>query len=127
MMDQNAPIRKKSHRLSPVLLSYAKLMRASSVPAERILWKCLCGRKLCGLKFRRQVPIGKYIADFYCAEQRLILELDGPSHDGRERYDMERNEWLGARELSVLRFGNAQVHEDLEGVLTTIAEACGAL
>jgi very-short-patch-repair endonuclease len=124
MAEEEAQAAERNHRLSPVLLSYAKLMRASSVPAEQILWQCLRGRKFFGLKFRRQVPIGKYIADFYCAEKHLIVELDGASHDGRERYDLDRDDWLNSRELSVLRFGNAQVYEDLEGVLHAIAQAC---
>src|SRR4051812_19228715 len=96
MGDQKASPRQKNHRLSPALLSFAKLMRSSAVPAERILWECLRGRKLCGLKFRRQVPIGKYIADFYCAEQRLIIETDGTSHAMRQEHDLERDEWLNS-------------------------------
>lgn len=91
------------------------------------MWAALRGRRLDGLKFRRQHPIGRYYADFACIEAGLVVELDGLSHEGeavelrdqlRER-DVEAAGWL------VLRFTNRQVLDDLPGVLSAIRAAAG--
>jgi very-short-patch-repair endonuclease len=100
-------------------------MRHDAVPAEQKLWHFLRNRQLCGLKFRRQVPISNYIADFYCASAGVILEIDGASHIGRERYDDLRTEWLEGRSYRIIRFGNADVYENIEGVLIAVAASCG--
>ena len=100
-------------------------MRTNGAAAERILWWCLRDRRLDGLKFRRQVPIGRYIADFYCAEHRLIVELDGISHEDRADYDDDRTEWLTTRGYRVLRFHNEDVYKTVDAVLMTILRECG--
>jgi len=100
-------------------------MRREQRPAEEKLWWCLRDRRLCGLKFRRQVPIGNYVADFYCASAKVVVELDGESHIGRETYDEVRTEWLQSRGYCVARFHNDQVHESLQEVLEAIAQCCG--
>ena len=100
-------------------------MRHEAVPAEQKLWQFVRNRQLFELKFRRQVPIGSYIADFSCASAGVIVELDGESHIGRERYDDLRTEWLEGRCYRVIRFGNRDVYDNIEGVLVAIAEACG--
>ncbi|MGH6843857.1 MAG: endonuclease domain-containing protein [Methylocella sp.] len=78
--------------------------------AETLLWRGLRDRGI-GAKFRRQVPIGCYVADFVCIASRIIVELDGPPHDKPEQrlHDMRRDEWLRARGWQVLRFSNGLV------------------
>jgi very-short-patch-repair endonuclease len=99
-------------------------MRHERAPAEHILWQCLRNRELNGFKFRRQVPIGSYIADFYCAEKSLVVELDGDSHSERQEYDAKRNYWMRERSLHVVRFINTDVFENLDAVLEAILEMC---
>src|SRR2546423_10150941 len=112
-------------RIPPDLLERARAMRHEGAPAERILWWCLRNRRLDGLKFRRQVPIGRFIADFYCAEQSLLIELDGDSHNARGEYDEERTQWLQERGRRVVRFLNDDVYRSLDAVLMTILRECG--
>ena len=96
------------------------MRRAPSVP-ERILWKLLRGRQLEGFKFRQQVPIGRYVADFVCLRHRLIVEADGPFHD--EIRDAERDGWLAAQGFKVLRFPNSEIVTRPENVLMAIIDA----
>ena len=76
------------------LLSRARSLRRQASEAERVLWMHLRGRRLDGSKFRRQVPIGPYIADFLCLEAKLIVEADGGQHADRLTYDMPRTSTL---------------------------------
>jgi very-short-patch-repair endonuclease len=114
------------HPITPdkLLFRGRKLRRESTFP-ERRLWNELRGRRLCGLKFRRQHPIGRFIVDFYSDENRLVIELDGNSHNDRADYDLEREEFLKSQNLRILRFGNDDVLRDLEAVLRAILIACG--
>ena len=98
-------------------------MRRDPTFAEKVMWDRLRNRKLAGLKFRRQVPIGPYIADFLCKEASLIVELDGPNHD--EAYDRKRDDWLCAEGYRVLRFANNDLGNRLGWVLDTIRAAAG--
>jgi type I restriction enzyme, R subunit len=83
------------------------------------LWERLRDRRFLGLKFRRQVPIGPYVADFYCHERKLVLELDGGVHDGEKQksHDKNRDENLTALGYKILRFTNDELQEDLDSVL----------
>jgi len=103
-------------------------LRSQQTPAEEALWSVLRNRQFNDLKFRRQHPLGRYIADFYCAEKRLVVELDGAVHQKPEQqtYDQIRNEELEARDLTVLRISNSEVEENLEGVLAKILTGCNA-
>jgi very-short-patch-repair endonuclease len=94
-------------------------------PVEQILWNKLRNRGLIGLKFRRQHPIGTYITDFYCAQHRLVIELDGEIHLGQIEQDAERTAQLEAHGYRVLRVWNEEVETDLEGVLRKIISTCG--
>lgn len=88
-------------------------------PAEKILWEELRNSKLDGHKFRRQHPIGKFIADFYCHEKKLVIELDGGIHndeDVKER-DEGRTYELESFELHIVRFTNENICRDLDNVL----------
>src|SRR5438128_120379 len=90
-------------------------LRRVSTPVEQRLWACLRDRRLHGLKFRRQQPLHGYIVDFYCAEHRLVVELDGAVHQDREQqsYDDYRNRQLHERGLTVLHFTNDEVEQRL--------------
>jgi very-short-patch-repair endonuclease len=104
------------------LARFAKAMRREPVANERALWKLLRDRRLDGLKFRRQVPIGRYIVDFACFQHRLIVEADGPTHVDSVR-DRERDEWLRAEGFRVLRFENRLIEQKPQAVLDSIVAA----
>jgi very-short-patch-repair endonuclease len=89
---------------------------------ERMLWRALRGKQLNGNLFRRQHSIGRYIADFVCIEQKLVIELDGEQHQEQLAYDEQRTDFLQSQGWRVLRFWNNDVLNNLDGVLTTIAE-----
>src|SRR5436305_13244786 len=96
----------------------ARRLRANQTDAERILWLRLRDRRLNGLKFRRQVPIDRYVVDFFCAEAHLVIEVDGGQHATAD--ETSRTKFLDAMGYLVLRFWNNEVHENIEGVLETI-------
>ncbi|PVM92018.1 endonuclease domain-containing protein [Caulobacter endophyticus] len=99
-----------------------RLRRAQTL-AEEKLWALLRGRRLGGFKFRRQMPIDRYFADFVCRDANLIVELDGASHEDRELHDMERTVALQRCGYRVLRFGNEFVLTDPGEVLLAIGAA----
>jgi very-short-patch-repair endonuclease len=110
------------------LRSNARALRKNSTDAERILWSELRDHRLNGASFRRQVPIGNYIADFICHAAKLVIELDGGQHfsDQAEQADAKRSAAIEARGFRVLRFGNHDVMTNRAGVLETISAAIGA-
>jgi very-short-patch-repair endonuclease len=103
----------------------AKQLRAAMTRAETLLWSYLKAGHLDGLSFRRQAPIGAFVVDFVCHSARIVIELDGESHDFTERLQRDHmcDRWLTGRGYTVLRFTNDQVLKGLEGVLLTIADA----
>jgi very-short-patch-repair endonuclease len=101
----------------------ARGLRQRQTPAEQRLWLHLRGGQLDGRRFRRQQPIGPYIADFYCAAAKLVVEVDGPIHERQVEYDRERDAYLAAHDLRVLRFTNQAVLYDLDTVLRAILHA----
>ena len=103
----------------------AKQLRRAMTRAETLLWRHLKADRLAGLNFRRQAPIGNYIADFVAHSCKLIVELDGESHSFEERirHDERRDRWFESRSYRVLRFTNDDVLRNLEGVALAIAEA----
>ena len=115
------------HHVPPVLLERARAMRHEPAPAEQKLWQCLRGRQLCGYKFRRQHPLPPYVADFFCAEAKLVVELDGESHAEREAYDARRTTRLTRGGLNVLRFENDDVFHFTDAVLEEILRECERL
>jgi very-short-patch-repair endonuclease len=94
----------------------ARNLRKNLTDTERIVWFKLRSRRFENFKFRRQVPIGSYIVDFVCFEERLILELDGGQHAEQMEYDEKRTNWLNSQSFRVLRFWNNQVLEDWDVV-----------
>src|SRR5262245_31974636 len=115
-----------SHRFRPATLAQARVLRDDQAPAEEQLWERLRNRQLNGLKFRRQVPIGRYVADFVCREQKLVIELDGDTHVGNEERDCLREVDIAAAGYRVVRFVNAEVYRDVDDVLIRIASECRA-
>ena len=108
----------------PDIFVKARELRKSMTEAEKYLWKKLRGRQLNGLKFRRQHPLDIFIADFYCHEKKLIIELDGGIHDSIEQseHDDGRTFELEEKGFKIIRFRNEEVINDLERVLARIVE-----
>jgi very-short-patch-repair endonuclease len=109
-------------RMEPI--PFAKYLRQTSNSYEQLLWQLLRNRQRCGKKFRRQHPLGIYTADFYCAEARLVLEIDGSPHETIEgkRRDEARDDWMLSQGIEVLRFGGWQIESDTQQVLQAIDE-----
>jgi very-short-patch-repair endonuclease len=105
------------------LLSTARTLRVNSTDAERRLWYYLRHRRLNGFRFRRQVPIGRYVVDFVCIRARLIVELDGGQHAESVIEDLERTLYLARGGFRVIRFWNDEALQRTEAVLESILEA----
>ena len=113
-------MRRKTKRL---LCALASDMRRRPTPAERELWDLLRDRRCLGLKFRRQVVVGGFILDFYCARPRIAIEVDGPIHStaNSRDHDRERDRWLTSQGAAVLRIPNSGVdQQSLESALTKL-------
>jgi very-short-patch-repair endonuclease len=104
-------------------LKFARQLRRNQTDAEKMLWSKLRDRALNGYKFRRQVPVGHYIADFLCQEVMLIVELDGGQHAEQQKYDQRRTHWLESQEFNVMRFWNNDVLLNIDGICDAILEA----
>jgi very-short-patch-repair endonuclease len=103
-------------------LAFAKKLRREMTDAETKLWQELRAHRFENYKFKRQQPIGKYIADFVCLKHRVIIEVDGSQHDGSQ-HDKVRDAWLASQDFRILRFWNNGVLKDLDGVLLSILAA----
>jgi|ERR1043166_1723608 very-short-patch-repair endonuclease len=101
----------------------ARGMRHKPVECEKRFWYLVRDRNLGGYKFKRQVLIGSYIADFVCIERKLVVELDGGQHADRRDYDEKRDTFLRAKGFRVLRFWNVEFLENPEGVLGAVLAA----
>ena len=101
------------------LINFAKENRKSPTFAERIVWNEL-RRNSFGVRFKRQVVVGMYIVDFICIEKKLIIEIEGYSHDGKEEYDKNREEYLKVAGFRVLRFTNDDATNNWEKCTTEI-------
>ena len=102
---------------------FARVLRKRPTKAEDILWRCLRGSRFHGAKFRRQVPFDRFVVDFYCHAAKLVVELDGKQHEWFADYDAGRTTVLESRGVSVIRFANAEVENDLDSVLARILAA----
>lgn len=98
----------------------ARKLRNNLTDAEKHLWYYLRNKNLEGLKFRRQVILGKYIVDFVCLEKRLIIEVDGGQHVDNKQSDLIRDKWLESQGFMVLRFWNNEVLGNRDGVILKI-------
>ncbi|MDQ0464924.1 very-short-patch-repair endonuclease [Caulobacter ginsengisoli] len=111
----------------PRTLKFAQHLRRNLSLPEGLLWELLKGRKTGGLKFRRQHPVGSYILDFFCAELRLAVEIDGQQHTyaAQIEHDRARDAWLAERGIRVLRFPADHVLENAAAVAELIALEAG--
>jgi very-short-patch-repair endonuclease len=122
--EQEMIVPRAKPKLMAATLAKARHLRGTMTAAERTLWQALRNHQLCGLKFRRQHPIGPYIVDFYCHNARLVIELDGEHHRHRAQYqnDCARTRVLSGLGLKVMRFENQRVFENLLTVLAEIVQ-----
>jgi very-short-patch-repair endonuclease len=104
----------------------ARDLRRQGTAAERLLWAQLRNRRSGGLKFRRQYPVGPYIADFICLDSRVVIEVDGEPHDLTYARDARRDAWFAAEGFRMLRIPNDEVKTNLAGVVETIIQFCTA-
>jgi len=100
-------------------------LRRNMTDAERKLWAALRDRRLGGIKFRRQHPLGPYVLDFFSEAHKLVIEVDGGQHTADADRDAKRTGWLNAHGCRVLRFWNNEVLANLPGVLAEICRAVG--
>lgn len=124
---ENALMPGKPRPLHPMIRDHARELRHNATPPEQLLWSVLRDRRLGGLKFRRQEPIDQFIVDFCCRELKLIVELDGTSHEDKLRQDLERTAYLQRAGYRVFRVMNSDVRDDLEAVARGIAREAGVV
>ena len=122
-MDQSNILRYQP--VSNEKLKVARDLRKAMTEAEKVFWAVVRNRKLDGLKFRRQQPIHGFIADFYCPERNLVVEIDGTSHDGNDKnaYDVERTQILEGHRIRVIRLKNEEVLVNLQGVIKRLSSS----
>lgn len=113
--------RKMFYKASPLIFNRARELRSNMTDAETVLWGFLKTKPL-GYKFRRQHPLGIYIADFFCYKQKLVIEADGPVHNNADvkMNDAERQRIIEAKGITVLRFRNEEILTQLETVIAKI-------
>ncbi len=121
-MESSVPNASKARAPIVAILRHARALRGSMTDAERKLWHALRARRFAATKFRRQVPLGPYVADFLCYEKRLVIEVDGSQHADSKR-DEARDRWFAGNGFRVLRFWNNDVLTNLDGVSTAIHSA----
>ena len=107
------------HKTTLQTIRNARQLRKDMTDAELMLWSKIRGNQL-GVKFRKQVPVGRYIIDFYSYDCHLAIELDGSQHVNNHEYDAIRTEYLESLNIKVLRFWNNEVLTNIEGVLAVI-------
>jgi very-short-patch-repair endonuclease len=107
------------YQSSPSARQFARALRQQMTDGERLLWRHLQYQQL-GYKFRKQHPVGAYIADFACLKPALIVELDGSQHAVQNAYDRSRDAFLKTQGFTVLRFASNAVFQNLDGVLSCI-------
>ena len=109
----------------PKTLEKRRSLRSIVPEPEQHLWYFIRNKNIQGKKFRRQYSVGPYILDFYCSELKLALEIDGDSHftENAQIYDQERTEFLNECGITVLRYTNGEVMQNINGVLQSISKA----
>jgi len=112
----------------PETFAAAKILRDRMTTFEKILWERLNRKQICGLRFRRQHPISFFIADFYCHEARLVIEIDGEIHNQQKEYDDGRSAEMEKYYIKVIRFTNSEVENKIDNVINIIEnEACSRI
>ncbi len=120
--DEPLPHTRTTRDLWAQIKPLAREMRKEPTVAEKALWERLRGKQVGELRFRRQHPIDKFIVDFYCAEARLVVEVDGPIHEQQQEYDALRQEFIEGLGIRVIRFANDEVLQHTDGVVERIGE-----
>ena len=105
---------------TPRLTAIARKLRRGQTEAEQVVWGKLRNRVLLDARFRRQEPLGPYVADFVCLEKKLVVEVDGAQHT--EESDAKRTRWLQDNGFRVVRFWDNEVFSNMDGVLERIIE-----
>ncbi|MFZ2188599.1 MAG: DUF559 domain-containing protein [Candidatus Moraniibacteriota bacterium] len=108
--------------INKITLERSRELRKETTPQEIIFWSRIKNRKLRNLKFRRQYQLGKYIVDFICLDEKLIIELDGWQHGEQENYDRERTKYLEKLGFQVVRIWNGEINTNLDGVFLKLEE-----
>ena len=106
-------------------VEFARHLRQKQTAAEDVFWNEVRGRRFLNLKFKRQVPVSKYFADFLCESEHLIVELDDAGHEDKKDYDLERSKRLEDYGYRVIRFMNADIYEDIDGVMESLTRFVG--
>jgi very-short-patch-repair endonuclease len=116
--------KKMFYGATPNLFEKARWLRDNTTRHEGLLWNCLQKNQILGVRIKRQHPIGTYIADFYCHSAKLVIEIDGSSHDTPDQklYDEERTFNLNLNGLHVIRFSNERIEKDLDNVIVEITK-----
>lgn len=116
-------------KISHHMRQRGKSLRSDMTYAEIMLWQELKNSQLNGLKFRRQQPIDRYVADFFCAEKKLVIEIDGSSHDFGNNHlrDQHKQNLFESLGYKTLRFSDADIRQHLENVLMAIANAAALI
>jgi len=104
-------------------LKFQREMRRNMTEPEKRLWHVVRNRQISNAKFRKQSWLGPFLVDFFCAEAKLVIEVDGDSHAHQQGYDARRTAWLAAEGFRVIRFSNDEVMRNLDGVAVVIADA----
>ncbi len=107
-------------KYNPKLKRVARMLRKNSTLSEVLLWNELKGKKLMGIDFHRQKPIGNFIVDFFSPDLRLVIEIDGITHAYKQEQDMKRQKILESIPLTVLRFQDSDVRKNLNAVVEVI-------
>jgi len=113
----------------PEIFKLARELRKRETPSEKTLWSHLSRNQLLGLQFRRQHPINRFIADFYCPKIKLIIEIDGKIHDIPEylNHDIGRSDFLNDFGITVIRFTNEQIQNEIDFTIRNINVICTKL
>jgi very-short-patch-repair endonuclease len=104
----------------PDILEAARILRKNMTLYEKLLWERLKLKQIIGLRFRRQHPIDIFIADFYCHEAKLVVEIDGEIHNQKKEYDDGRSAEMERYSIKVIRFTNLEVENNIEDVIERI-------
>ena len=123
--EKSANMATKPGRDTALTIQRARKLRREATVPERLLWSVLRDRRLARLKLRRQHPIGPYFVDFYCRERKLVVEVDGMSHEDKLEEDRQREAYLRQQGLHVFRVTNSDISEDLDAVAGAIAREAG--
>jgi len=114
------------YNAKPMIFERAKQLRSNMTPAEQMVWDCVKGKKILGLRFRPQHPMDIFIADFYCHHLKLVIEIDGGIHKSKDQkeYDIGREAELERWGIKVVRFTNNEVESDIELIQREIEQIC---